>query len=242
MNIQRLIVIVLCLITTDLLAQRATSDAAVYWGKDYREPASSLITKIIGKDQEGLYALRLQGRTGFYPHVEKYDSKLNLLKSQPLTLSYKGRIREFEDIFMIKDKLYLFTSFNNEEKKTNYLFMEEIGKKNFEADSELKIIGKLPTRGRYNEGSYQFEFTRDSSKVLLYHQMPFRGNDTEHFALSVYNENMELEWKKDVVLPFSDKLFQVLNFRIDDQGNAYIMGKLYKDGNREKRAGKPNYQ
>lgn len=242
MNIQHIFVILLCLITFDVTAQRSTEDAAVYWGNEYREPASSLITKIIGKDPQGLYALRLQGRTGFYPHIEKYDDRLNLKKSKQLSLSYKGRIREFEDIFMIKDKIYLFTSFNNEDKKTNYLFMEEVDKTNFQATGDIKIIGKLPTKGRYNEGAYQFEFTRDSSKVLLYHQMPFRGNDTEHFALSVYNANMELEWKKDVVLPFSDKLFTVLNFRVDDQGNAYIMGKLYNDTNREKRDGKPNYQ
>ena len=56
--------------------------------------------------------------------VEIYTPDLKRVRSRDLNLEYKGNKRNFEELLYLNDKLYLFTSFFNTSKKTNFLFVE----------------------------------------------------------------------------------------------------------------------
>ena len=66
--------------------------------------------------------------------------------------------------------------------------------------------------------------------------------DFAKFAFRVFDENFKKLWEKEVTLPFKDRLFETTNYRIDNDGNVYLSGKLYHGSVRDRRGGKPNYQ
>lgn len=229
------------LLIFDLSAQRKTEYADVGWGQEYQEPSNSRITNILGTTGDGFYALRLRGSWG-RPYIEEYGNDMKLRKSEELSLSYKGKQQELENVIWYNDQLYMITSFNNEQKNTNYLFMEGIFPRTFTKKGDIRVVGEIPARNRNNEGFFDFRVSRDSSKFLIYNEMPYKKNEPERFAFRVFDDKMESLWYKEVVLPYADFLFEVVEFRVDDRGRVFLLGKLYNENRREKKGGKPNYK
>lgn len=240
-----------CLLTGILLiwaaalcAQRDDVPARATWGEELTEPAGTRITKAIAVNKEGFYMLRRKNEGALsneQAYLEYYDTGMRLRKSEQLDLKYKGKRRDFEDVAMIGGQLYLFTSFNNQAQKKNYLFYQKVSKR-LQASKDLVMISEVEAPNKAREGAFNLVISGDSSKVLLYSQLPYQKKDPERFAISVFDNQMNKLWSRDIILPYSDQQFGVEDYRIDEQGNVYLMGVLYVDGVRERRRGRPNYQ
>ena len=234
--------IVLC--TVSLWGQRVEAPAKISWGEEMVEPPGTLITKSIAVNKQGFYMLRQKNEGALsneQAYIEYYDSSMKLRKSQKLELKYKGKLRDFEDVMMIGGQLYLFTSFNNQAKKKNYLFYQKISKR-LQASRDLVMVSEVDAQNKAKEGSFHLILSSDSSKVLLYSQLPYQKKDPERFALKVFDNEMNKLWSHDIILPYTDQQFAIEDYRIDKEGNVYIMGKLYLDGARDSRRRRPNYQ
>ena len=231
---------ILFISTLSLQAQQSNPYANVIWGPEYQEPNRSLVSNIIGSDKDGFYALRMQGHG--QPYLEHYYYDLKLRKSAEMEINYKGKIQKLEDIILFNDELYMLTSYNNEPKKTNYLFLQGIFKNTFTLKGDMKVIGEIPSRNRNNTGAFDFSISRDSSKLMIYYGMPYKKFENERFAFRVMDEKMEQLWYKEIALPYSDQLFEIVEFRVDGRGDVYLLGKLYNEVPKERKAGKPNYQ
>lgn len=227
-----------------LWGQRSDVPARARWGEELTEPAGTRITKAISADKEGFYMLRQKSEGGLsneQVYIEYYDSEMKLRKSGKMDLKYKGKRRDFEDAVMIGGEIYLFTSFNNQAQKKNYLFYQKVSKR-LQPSRELVMVAEVEARNKEKEGAFKVLLSSDSSKVLLYSQLPYQKRDPERFALHVFDNQMQKAWSRDITLPYSDQQFAVEDYRIDEAGNVYLLGVLYLDGVRERRRGRPNYQ
>lgn len=212
------------------------------WGEEFKRPSWSTIEKIIGTDGGGLYAWRV--KRGNIHHVEHYDPQMNLKKSNKINLKYKRKIREkeVEDIIYFNGKLVLFTSFMDKQKDRNMLFAQEIDKKTMIPSANAPMVAMIPAKRRSNKGIFAYAISRDSSKLLIYNEMPYDKRGFARFAFRVFDVNFKKLWEKEVELPFRDKLFETKDYRVDNAGNVYLSGKLYRGKVRDRRGGKPNYE
>lgn len=227
-----------------LVAQVDNIPGQISWGEDLSEPANTRITKIISTGSFGFYALRQKNAGAIseeQAYVELYDSENKLQRSEKLDLKYKGKQRDFEDVLHIGGQLYFFTSFNNQAQKTNYLFYQTLNSR-LQASKNLEKIAEVPAPNKVKEGAFNLLVSKDSSKLLLYSQLPYKKKESERFALHVFDNQMQALWKKEVALPYNDQQFSVEGYRIDNQGNVYLLGLLYLDGVKDVKRGKPNYQ
>lgn len=224
-------------------AQPAGAPGLLSWGEELKKPAGTAITKIIEANADGFHALRQkEGGLGHdEAYVEYYDSNMKLRRSEKLDMKYKGKRRDFEDVMKIGGELYLFTSFNNAAQKKNYLFYQKLNRR-LQPSRELVKIGEIDARNKEQGGAFKLVLSRDSSKVLLYNQLPSIKREPERFALQVFDQQLQQLWQRDITLPYSSQLFGVEDYRVDNRGNVYLMGVLYADGVRERRRGSPNYQ
>ena len=230
--------------TAALSGQRDNVPAKAKWGEELTEPAGTRITKTVAINKEGFYMLRQKNEGALaneQAFIEYYDREMQLRKSQQLELKYKGKRRDFEDVVMIGGELYLFTSFNNQAKKKNFLFYQKLSSR-LQPSRNLVMISEVEAPNKAKEGSFNLVISSDSSKVLLYSQLPYQKRDPERFALNVFDNQMNKLWSRDIILPYTDQQFAIEDYRIDKEGNVYIMGVLYVDGVRERRRGRPNYQ
>ena len=215
-----------------LLAQEDKA-AAITWGKELQEPNGTTLSEIIPFGTSAFYGLRQKMSKGIDGnrekiYIERYNEKMNLVKSKELVLKYKKKHLDYEGFIKLGNQLYLLSSFNNQAKKKNYLFAQKVSKKSLTVSSNLVKIGEIDTRNIQQEGFFDLHISRDSSKILIYNALPYKKGMPERFALNVYDNEFNHIWSKDISLPYDDKYFSVEEYQIDNEGNVYILGLNYK--------------
>jgi hypothetical protein len=228
------------------IAQPDGIPADIKWGPEFAEPNKTVISKVLTSGGD-LYAVRqkitpaaLTGNRKIY--LEKYNAQMEQVKAQDITLKYKGKHLDFEELISLNNNLFLLSSFHNKAKKKNFLFTQMINMRTLDASKSLKKIGEIDTRGINREGNFGLHISRDSSKVLIFSNMENKKNDPETFAVNVYNDQFEEIWSKNIRLPYDEDKFTVEEYRVDRKGNVYFLGVIYQDKAKLRRRGLPNYQ
>ncbi len=216
------------------------------WGNNYRQPNKTAATKIIGITGDGFYMLRekVLRTPNAKPKVwvEYFTKDMKLQRSEELDLKYQRKQRDFEDVIMLNRKLYLLTTFNNTAKKKNFLFKQEVNSRTLAPSKNLDMIGETEARNKAVEGSFSFRLSSDSSRLLIFNDLPFEKKNPKRFGFRVFDENFSLLWQKNISLPYPDDQFTVEEYRVDSKGNVFLLGVLYKDGAKWRRRGNPSYQ
>ncbi|MCR9286538.1 MAG: hypothetical protein NXI23_04010 [Bacteroidetes bacterium] len=227
-------------------AQQNYKSTAMKWGDGYNQPQGTRLQKVISIENDGFYILRTKTPTSSTmrpkAYVEYFSKEMKLKKSNEMELKYKNKRRDFEDVISFGGELYLMTSFNNEVQKKNYLFKQKISKRSLVASKSLKMIAETEAKNKEKEGTFGFNISRDSSKLLVYNQLPYQKKSPERFALHIFDKDFTKLWTKNIILPYPDNSFTVEEYRIDQKGNVYILGTLFQDQAGYRRRGSPNYK
>ena len=227
-----------------LWAQLEEAPAELEWGARYSETKGSRVTKVVEFTPRAYYVLRQRPAGTFsYPKVfiEQYNAGQKLVRSQRLELKYKGKRRNFQDVVKIGGRFYFFTSFLNEAKKINYLFYQTLNDKLLPS-RKLTKVAQMPAPNQGRSGNFNLLASPDSSKVLIYSELDNRNKEPKRFLLHMFDNQLQPIWEKEVILPYNERQFEIEDYRLDDEGNVYLLGRQYIDGRRESRGGLPNYQ
>ena len=211
----------------------------------YRIPKNSVIDRIISTEGNTAYFLRknfnLSGLVASIT-IESFDVKsLRLKKAIEVDLKYQKKLRVFHDVFNVNDKFYLITSFFNSGKDKNFLFAQKLDD-SFEPDKDLILIGEIDSRNEVQIGDFQFEHSRDSSKVIIYHDIPTKRSEAQQAKISIYNDDFDLLWDKKIKFPYESKLYNSIKFDVDKNGNAYLLGKRFFEKERDLVKKRPNFE
>jgi len=220
--------------------------ASLRMSEEYKIPANTAFNRVISADEDYVYILRESyaavSKRLTSVIVETYDVKtLKLKRASDIALKYQKKLRVFHDIFEINDKFYFITSYFNSAKNKNFLFAQRLNVK-FEPEEALILIGEIDSRNESKIGDFHFEQSRDSSKVVVYHDLPTKRSEQQESKLSVYNDNFELLWDKKIFFPVESKLFDLIKFSVDNNGNGYLLGKRYFEKAKDKVKGLPNFE
>jgi hypothetical protein len=221
----------------------------VKWGKEFSAPRNSTVADIVGYDASGFYVVKRDIRTGWFQQsnlsLDKFDTEMNPVKSIELELTEQGRKTFIEYIAHLNGQLLLFTSFPDQRSKRNQLFLQTISKETLlPIQKEKKKIAEIDFHGKSkrNSGSFNFLLSPDSSKILISYDMPYTFGEPEKFGFIVMDNQTNVLWTKEVTLPYRDELFDIQFGKVDNFGNAYLLGKQYKEVRKEKRRGSANFQ
>ncbi len=248
-SISYLLLFFLLGIINPVVAQMDTEEpnAELIWGKELKGPNKTFLSKIITSNKNGFYALREvyskqpgEGVSKIY--LEKYNKQMKLLKSEKIDLKLKGKKLELEEVTVIGGDLYVLSSFNNEAKRKNYLFAQKVNYKTLKISNNFKKIGEINTKNKYKEGSFDLHISKDSSKILVYNERPYKKKEQEIFTLGVFDNQFNELWTKKIRLPYPDKQFSIEEYQVDNQGNVYLLGMLFENGTKTKKKGKPNFR
>jgi hypothetical protein len=236
-----LLAILFTVIYLHTYSQVISKKVNLVWGPKLEEPRRSHLESIITTDETGMYILKSHKQNVF---IEHFTKDMNKTLSVKLVLKHKDKEMMFRFISVIKSKIYVFSTFLNQEKKKNYFFVQEIDKKTLLPTGELKKIGEIDFSqfSRGNNGHFDCSISEDESKILVYNDLPYEKKENDKFELIVYDNFFNLLWDKQVVLPYIDKLFETTNYIIDNQGAIHFLGKLYNKRNKDEVDDKVNYR
>jgi hypothetical protein len=214
------------------------------WGKEFEASRRSTLSDIVGHDATGIYAVEV--RTGFSNSdytLEHYNTDFSPTKSFDLEIETGREKAVVNNILYLKGKLYIFYASPDRKTKKNRLSLQEIDKGTLKPKGDIKKIGEIDYEGKRqrNNGDFYCKTSRDSSKILIVYSLPYEEDTPQKFGFHVLGNQLNTLWQKDIVLPYPDELFDITNFRVDNEGNAYLLGKVFKEKRKEKRRGLPNY-
>ena len=86
----------------------------------------------------------------------------------------------------------MFTSLKNNKLKQNFLFVQSINKKTLLLNNDLKQIAQIDYAGnrKYNAGNFNYKTSRDSSKILIYYDLPYEQGASEKFGFHVFDNKL----------------------------------------------------
>ena len=238
----------ICLIFSSILSFAQENNVQVKWGKKQRLGKNTSLGNPVAFEDGNLYMLKRKPRKLFSKtakyEIARYNDNMALEKILPLELKEGKKWKTLDQVVYMKEEMVLFSSFKNQKLKKNFLFFQTIDKKTLKPNNDLKKIAEIDysDNSRYNAGNYGFEMSRDSTKFMVYYNLPYNKKEKEKFGFHVYDQQMNTLWNKNITLPYTDKLFHVGDYELDNEGNVHIIGRIFKDRVKLERFGKPNYK
>ncbi len=232
------IAIALILLGSGLPGQMKSEFGDLYIGPEIKSDKKGTLEDIIGMDGDGYYMVRAEPKK-FY--LEQYDKQLNQVKSEEIDLGRGSERKYLEFTEQLNGEIYLFTSQYDNSAKKRLLYAEKINRKTLKREGDPVLMTTNNYRSRSNDGFYDYHVSRDSTKMLVYYDTPYQGNTGEKFGLAVFDDQLNQLWSKELELPFKDRLYSVERYKVDNRGNAYLLGIVYRGQMRAKRQGRPNY-
>lgn len=225
--------LILMLLTAVGFSQKLVEAPKVKWGEEYKRPNFSAVEKIITSDNSGTYIWR--NKSGALTNreviIERYDENLKMDKASVLNIPFSAFNNNVDliDIFPFAGKIITLTSIFNDADNRNTLYAQTIDRSTLQLNNDRQEVGVIDAKRRGNKGGFTYEISRDSSKLLVYSDLPYKFRSGERLSLNVYNQALEKQWKKQVELPFRDNNFTMESIEVAPDGNVYLLGKLVEN-------------
>ena len=221
-----LILTSLVLNTTTLRAQNVT----LKLGPVIESKSSSI--SLAGYKDEEVYALQYKREPFSFKSkpdifLERYDNAYNRKKSSQLVMPNNKKSNEIqlEDIEILNNKFYIFSSFYNKSTDLNYLFVNGIND-NGVIENDYNELDQIPAKSRNKSGRFDLRYSNDSTKILiLNHSSPKnKSKDNETYKCKVFDNNFSLLWEKTFTLDVKDDKFSFDAYAVDNNGKVYVLG------------------
>lgn len=233
------------LICSTAFGQSKSNKVRILKGPEQVVNKWSSFNGIVGFDESGFYVVKSE-----YPFfspgkitLEKYDREMHFIHSAELELKEEGRKKVLEKVLMLDGELYLFTSFFNRKKDKEYLFVQKINKETLEVDKPSRMIGEYDFAGGVFSfgGRIGITLSRDKTKVMVHVDTPNKSYEKDELVFKVFGSEMKEIWGEKVETPYLDKEFGSRGWKLDNDGNVYVIGLVY-DGKIITVGGKSNDQ
>ena len=237
----RILLLFISVLTTNFVFAQTPSDKVVVaWGEQQKASKRSTVNNIVGFDSDGgVYVQKVEyKKMGLVRIVtiEHFDEHMNFINS--------GVIGDAGVVVDFNDKLYVFSSISDKKADKNTFYSQSVDKESLLLNADKQELAQIDFEGfrNRNDGSFGYEFSGDSAKLLVYYNLPYDKRGVEKVGVHVYDQQMNQLWRKTITIPYTDELFTVEDFEVDNEGNVYVTGVEYNEKLKVKRKGKPNFK
>ena len=234
--------------STLVMAQRLPENTMV-WSKSIPNKKKSTYNKFIGETDEGVLVTKttlkkeLAGNYAF-PVLEVYDRHFTLVNSRELDAKDGRGKALYEQTVLLDGKLYLFYSRIAAMSRTVTLMVQPLNTKSLQAAGEpyIALETQMPMAvAREDVTNFEFTVSDDNASLLVSHVAPVGANKNQVIHMYVLDGRNNTDWNKSVELPYASKMFEKVSQSVDNLGNVYLLAAKYRDGNKERKNGRPNY-
>ena len=180
---------------------------------------------IVGEIDHKIYTV-FTAKRKFY--IRAYNNDLEATNIMEIPSEYQKHPIAYEGTIKLQNRLYTLSVFNNKKSHKTYLLYQQVETDRLKPKGKLQVLGEIPFKSRYDKGDFNIFYSPDTSHILLYHVLPYNKGGKQKLSFSVLDSHLKKIWKKDVTLPYADKLFDLKDIAIDNYGNVYVIGKYYK--------------
>lgn len=219
-------------------AQSPPFGTQIIYGEEV-DSKKSVVEDFIGEDNENYYFL--MSKKGKL-HIDKYNKKLSLSKSTEI-------IQRRDDIYLFHERtifanenIIVFYSQFDRKADTKTLYYEVFSTSTLQSKGKLEQIAQIEDIKRSNRGNFSVILSPEKTKILVYMDLLYEKDGPEKYNFKVFDNQMVKVWEKDVTLPYADRYFTITGYKVDEEGNSYILGKYYDNEDKVKGSSYKKYE
>ncbi len=155
-----------------------------------------------------------------------YDSKLSLKNEKTIDFNLDDKKYGYLGTYFVKDKIVHFVTENRRKEDKNFLY-GTVTDLNLVTDKKNYILDEA------DEDALRFgarSISPDSTKIVVYNEVVGKKKEPSTLNFKVYNTAFtEVLLDKSAQLPIKAKNFDTEEIRVDNNGNVYVLARIYKE-------------
>lgn len=195
-------------------AQVKVGNLSLQYGEEIVDDKGKLV-KIIGEQNNKIYALNLIGEDKYFIKVFNASNMKEIKKAQIKLPEYQDKDVDFEDIMLLKDKLYVLGSVYYGKEKEFTLVAYPVNENGDLLVGNEKILFKAEVAKKNARGNFYFKQSLDESKMLIMHTCKFNKEDAIKYEIKLFDSSLNTIMEDSEKVSYDDSKRR-LNFRISD--------------------------
>ena len=200
----------------------------VNWGEEFKFEKRISITEMLSDSTYFYVVKRTSKKDAPVILVERFE-QTSVQKKETIEVKIpfiNNQLSTFEDILLLGETIWLFSSVVVENNKLLYATPV-----NFNSTDQLnssieidRFVNGNPKLAR--QSSFDLVESGNSKNLLVLHNSPFEKYNNEVFSYKVFNSKLELQWAKEIELPYKGQFFKLTNHLIDNSGNVHMISAI----------------
>ncbi len=219
----------------NLNAQNKIDKISMTYGEELADDKQKIV-KIIGESNGKIFGLGLNKEDYF---IKIFDSKsMKLLSSNAIVIpQMTNKEVDFEDIFLINNKLYAIGSTFNKSDKTFNLIGAEISEKGILNKNTISLFNSVVAK-KSERGDFYFELSSDEKTLLIMHTCRFPKEDMVQYEVRLFDENLKSSFETSDKVKFDDSKkdyeFTISDFDLNYKGDVFlVINESYRDSKKK---------
>ena len=174
--------------------------------------------------------------------IRKFDKDLKLANSNTIDISTLPKDLISKGFYKFGNEYYWLYQTYDKASKTEQLQAVKIDVENSKLIAKPIILLKTDkkiARDFYNYEKYFVRISDDSSKIMFntarfYPESKDNNINYERRAVAVFDNKLNKIFSSEIKMPYVEASLSILTLKIDNDGNAYIIGKINEAGKKIK--------
>lgn len=207
----------------------------ITWGEEFKWHKGSTDLEVIYSDRSGVYlqeghmALKTYFVLGATSRESatliKLDKNLNEVFHNDFNRELKGK--EFVELFVVQDQLFLFASEYNRRDKTLDIFGAQIDKNSGEMTGDWIPVVQLQKEEKRDEINFKISYNADSTNIVIVSTV--EGRERNEYKIQEFNKSLKALSKPiDISNEFDPKTFQLEDVLYTSNKKIILVGRMYE--------------
>ncbi|MFT3677791.1 MAG: hypothetical protein QM781_18000 [Chitinophagaceae bacterium] len=205
------------------------------WGDEFKLKKGSTDLEVIYADKSGVYLQEghlavksyfvIGGSVRSSATLVKLDKNLMELYRNDFNKELKGK--EFEQFFVVQDRLYVFATDYEKKEGRMDLYAAELDKNSGEMAGSWKLLSSFNKDGKKDEIDFKIDLSADSTNVILISSV--RGREKNEYTVSEFDKTLKPIGKSvKISNEFDPKTFQLQDVLFTNNRKIILVGRVYE--------------
>ncbi|MGN6533617.1 MAG: hypothetical protein ACTHK0_17880 [Ginsengibacter sp.] len=206
----------------------------ISWGDEFKLRKGSTDLDVVYSDKSGVYLQESHlAMKSYFVIGASFRTSSTLIKlDKNLTELYSNnfnkelKVKEFEQFFVVQDKMLLLASEYNKKEKLLGLYAAEIDKNTGGLSGDWQLLASFQKEDKNDNIHYRVALNADSSKMVIVSTV--EGREKNSYRIQEFDRNFKAARPVDISNEFDPQTFQVEDVLYSTDKKIILVGRIYK--------------
>lgn len=214
-------------------AQNQIEGVSIEYGAEIQDNTKKIV-KVIGEANNKIYTLSNK-KDDFFIKIFSAGDMKELSSGQINVPAVKDREVDFEDIFLLNDRLYVIGSVYDKKSKKFNLVANELSEKGV-LSKENTVLFEAEVEKKSRRGAFYMKQSPDGGALIIMHTSQFNKEDAIKYEIKLFDDQMKqlFTYNEKVVFDDSKKEYEFLlaDFDLNVNDDVFL---VISEGYRDKK-------